>query len=113
MLRAEFDAACKECSKSYNPESVTDEMYATIEFVYVWYPTISDQNGKSEIAHLYITFGWAIIQDMYPRALEASRIENEIAEVRKSLTRLQENRVKIANGMASNAGEAKFVYGDA
>lgn len=37
MLRTEFDAACKECSKSYKPESVTDEMYSTIEFVYVWY----------------------------------------------------------------------------
>lgn len=75
-------------------------------------PTISNQNGKSEIAYLYTRFGWAIIQDMYARALAASILDSEIKEARKAMTKLQENKVKLTEGTAWRTEVDKFVYDD-
>ena len=112
MLRTEFDEACKKCSKSYDPATVSPEMYSVLEFVYTWYPTISNHDGKKQIAYLYITFGWGIIQDMYARAHEAQILESNISQARQDLDKLIEQRAMLIKGEAWRSRVDKFEYYD-
>jgi len=111
MLRHEFDTACKEINKNYNPAQVSIEMYKKIETVYNWYPTISNAHGKDEIAHLYVTFGFAIIQDMYARAMECSRLSDEIAEHKKMIGMYETKQSQLLTGAAHKVdGDVEWTY---
>lgn len=110
MVRHEFDEACKKCCSSYDPATVSSDMYSVIEYVYMWYPTISNSNGKNEIAYLYTTFGWGIIQDMYARAHEACKIEEHIREANNDLQKLLEQRDMLIRGDNYRSRVDKFEY---
>lgn len=98
MNRAEFDKACTEICIDYWPGSVTDEMFDDINFVYTWYPTISETKGKQQIALLYTSFGFAIIQDMMDRAQEAYRIDRLIHEAKQQLAEATEKKHQLSSG---------------
>ena len=66
----------KEFEKLVGKE-VDDFEYTLIETVYTWYPTISNTNGKQEIATLYSIGGIRLIKDMYATAMAAQSIMNE------------------------------------
>lgn len=111
MLRHEFDTACKGIDKNYNPAQVSSEMYRTIETVYNWYPSISNAHGKDEIAYLYITFGFAIIQDMYARAVECTKIYDQIAEYKKRIEVCETKQSQLLTGAATKSDEVvKWTY---
>lgn len=103
MQRAEFDNECEKINDNYDPFLVTDEMYSKIEYVYTWYPTISEVTGKQQIAWLYLNFGFSIIQDMYQRAAEVAKLDKRIAEARSGLNKLEEMRAKLAAGSISSS----------
>lgn len=69
-------------------KTVTDEQYKVIEYVYTYYPAISDITGKDQIALLYDVFGMTIIKDMYPRAHRADVLEKELRAARTRLDNL-------------------------
>ncbi len=64
---------------------VSDEEYGTIEYVYTWYPTISETEGKAQIAKLYTDFGMPIIEDMVGRAGKMEKAERDLQLFRKEL----------------------------
>lgn len=103
MQREEFDSECEKINANYDPFLVTDEMYSKIEYVYTWYPTISEVIGKQQIARLYLNFGYSIIQDMYPRAVEAEKIDKRIAEARSELGKLEGMRSELVSGSISSS----------
>lgn len=92
MNREEFDGACLYLDNKYDSKQVTDEMFDDINFVYTWYPTISETSGKQQIAYLYVTFGFAVIQDMMDRAQEAYRIDRLIHEAKQQLAEATEQK---------------------
>ena len=110
MTREEFDKACSSVSVYYRREHVTDAMFDDINFVYTWYPTISDIEGKEQIAILYTSFGFAIIQDMYKRASEACRLQKEISEVKERLRSLQVNSSQLRNGNGAVMAGSDWSY---
>lgn len=110
MNREEFDRECQRISKDYHAASVTDEMFSDINFVYTWYPTVSETEGKQQIAYLYITFGFAIIQDMHDRAREALKIDHEIARARERLRRREDQQSQLRNGIASKSSASEWSY---
>ena len=65
--------------------TVSDEDYKVIEYVYNFYPTISETNGKFQIASIYVYGGMTVINDMLPRAKKALEIEEEIANRKVAL----------------------------
>lgn len=73
--------------KAINGQDVTvsDEDYKIIEYVYNFYPTISETNGKFQIATIYVYGGMAVILDMVSRARRAQELESEIRNKRESL----------------------------
>lgn len=87
MTKEEFTALLQR--------KVTDAEYADIEFVYNWYPSISNTDGKDQIAYLYNTFGMRIIRDMMPTAKKAMELDNEILATKHRLEELQEEYAKL------------------
>ncbi len=76
---------------------ISDEEYSTIEYVYTWYPTISETGGKDQIADLYVSFGMPLIEDMVERAGQMEKLETELGVARNQVTIVQ-NRIKELRG---------------
>jgi len=79
---------------------ISDEDYRTIEYVYTWYPTISETNGKDQIADLYLSFGMPIIEDMVERAGQMENLDKDLKRVQAQLTAIQD-RIKMLRGEES------------
>ena len=77
MSREEFEA---KLGREVNPAE-----YKDIEYVYTFHPSISDTDGKKQIADLYKLGGIRLIRDMIPTARKAQEIEDEIRELNLQL----------------------------
>ncbi len=73
----------------------TEEEFEKIQFVYDYHPSISNTEGKDQIAMLYSTFGMRIICDMRETAKRAQGLESDrrrlkaqIAEIERELEEL-------------------------
>lgn len=78
--------------------AITDKEYSVIEKVYTFHPSISDKNGKADIAKLYVMFGWAVIMDMLPRAELMAKKERELVDAKLSVLAVQQDMYIIKNG---------------
>ena len=88
MLREEFNKLVSEKMYDGKPFDIGDEEYKVIETVYCFHPSISETNGKEQVANLYIDFGFVIFLDMLPRARVIANIEHERVELNKKLEEL-------------------------
>ena len=89
MTKQEFKALTKR--------SFTDNAYLDIETVYTFHPSISETEGKKQIASLYDTFGMRIIKDMLPTAEKAKEYEERIAQKRHELEALRDELNELKN----------------
>lgn len=105
MTREEFEnkarQICESTGKKFNAPT-TDEM-KIIEYVYMYYPSISNIDGKNQIAYLYVNFGMRIIWDMRNTAhvMESYEIKERKLKERKlkaELSRLNDSREAFING---------------
>lgn len=110
MNREEFDKECRSINKNYNSAQVTDEMFDDIDFVYTWYPTIAEVEGKMQIAYLYMTFGFSIIQDMESRAREALKVDHEIHRLRDELRLSEVKYSQLKRGFANKQTNGTWSY---
>lgn len=78
-------------------KQVSDEDYSTVNYVYTWYPTISETEGKAQIAKLYTDFGMSLIEDMAWRAGQMEKSDKALRENRRSYVRIQ-NQIKELRG---------------
>lgn len=76
----------------------TEEEFKIIEFVYNYHPSISDVDGKKQIADLYSAFGMRLIRDMLPTAKKAEALENEIRIAIARLKDLSEKYEDLKSG---------------
>lgn len=74
---------------------ISDADYKIIEFVYSFYPTLSEVNGKKEIAGIYTFGGMTVINDMFARAKEAQKCEQAIASCKGELNRLSNEYIAL------------------
>lgn len=63
----------------------TEKEYKVIEHVYTFHPSISETEGKQQVAYLYENFGMSIFRDMEARAdymrAKEGELQKAIAEV--------------------------------
>ena len=71
----------KEFEKLVGKE-VDDFEYTMVEEVYTWHPSISETNGKQEIATIFKIGGIRIIKDMYATAKCAMNIQHQKDKMR-------------------------------
>lgn len=93
MTKQEFKALTKR--------DFTDDEYEIIEYVYNFHPSISETEGKKQIAYLFDNYGIRIIADMMPTAVKAREYEELIAKKRHELEELQEAYNKLKNPSAA------------
>lgn len=96
MTREEF---VKELEPYAPLNTPTPEEYKVIEKVYQWYPTISETKGKTQVAHLYATFGMVIFHDMAPTADMAARLESDIRDTKRELSNLLDQYEDLKRGL--------------
>lgn len=93
MTKQEFKALTKR--------DFTDAEYTAIETVYTFHPSISETEGKKQIATLYDTYGIRIIADMLPTANKAREYEENITKKRHELEELQEEFKKFKHPLGA------------
>lgn len=79
----------------------TESEYKDIEFVYTFHPSISNTEGKTQIAQLYKIGGMRLIKDMLPTARKAQELDNKIMAANANLMRLKRQSEMLANGEES------------
>lgn len=90
MLREEFNELISKKLFDGKPFDIGDEEYKVIETVYCFHPSISDTDGKKQVADLYANFGFVIFLDMLPRAKVIENIYYERMKIEQSLKELEE-----------------------
>ena len=90
MTKSEFiekvQEYCEPMKKS--APGFTDQDYKLIEKVYTFHPSISETDGKRQVAMLFVEFGMRIFRDMVATAEQAEKIEDEIRIMRIQLSDL-------------------------
>lgn len=102
MNREEFELQCKRIDPNYDGSKLSEDEYKMIEYVYTWYPTISEVSGKEQIANLYMSLGFCIIQDMYSRACEIEQLDTTHNKLLQELKRVEHKRRQLATGRCSS-----------
>ena len=67
---------------------VSEQDWDIINVVYTFHPSISETEGKKQIAYLYSNFGMRIIRDMEATARRAAYLEAGIQKARNNLDAL-------------------------
>nr|DAP06899.1 MAG TPA: hypothetical protein [Caudoviricetes sp.] len=104
MTREEFETNLKEIQAQgcmLCMPMPTEQEYKAIEYVYTFHPSISETEGKKQVAYLYENFGMSIFKDMEARAdymrVKEWELQKAIAEVER--IRKQMEKVKAGGEM--------------
>lgn len=92
MMKYEFEERLNDIEGM--KRTVTDEEYKLIEHVYAFHPSISETEGKRQVALLYHEFGIRIFKDMAETAERNRELEADIkrleAEIDKASHELRD-----------------------
>ena len=90
MTRQEFESRIDS--------NVTAEEYSLIEYVYTFHPSISNTEGKDQIAGIYKIGGMRLIKDMIPTAQKAEQLEKDIHKTTANLQDLRNQYKELKEG---------------
>lgn len=85
MTKQEFESALHAYRNM--KEAISPQDYALIEKVYAFHPSISETDGKAQVAMLYAEFGIRIFKDMEATADKAVILEKSIHTKRNELAK--------------------------
>ncbi len=90
MMKSEFVSKVRDLGGHIDEDELTKEDYGTIEFVYMYHPSVPEVNGKEAIARIWmLPGGMRIIRDMVATAEKAREIEDEERKIRAQISQLQ------------------------
>lgn len=75
--------------------NATAQEYSIVEYVYSWHPSISDRDGKKQMAWLFDNLGMRVICDMCNTAEKAQRIDEHIRDHERQLADYREQLEKL------------------
>lgn len=96
MMKYEFEEKLREIEPI--DRTVTDAEYQLIEYIYTFHPSISETEGKRQVAGLYHEFGIRIFKDMKPTADRNRELEVEIGRARHNLQSLLDEADELRKG---------------
>lgn len=107
MTREEFTSEAKQICRSTGIKfnAPTTEQMKLIDYVYLYHPSISNANGKYQIAYLYVVFGMRLIMDMRNTAHVMEDYEIKERKLKAELNKLKDDRECFLSGLeeCSNA----------
>ena len=77
---------------------ISQKDYSIVEHVYTWHPSISEVEGKEQIAELYKSFGMPIIKNMMEAANYAETLDRAMAQVQRQVEELRKRIIRVAKG---------------
>ncbi len=83
----------------------TNEEYKTIEYVYVWHPSINGYEEQEQIARLYREFGMRIIYDMEDTARKMESLNEARIKAKKTLEDVEKEIVELICGRKTGEPE--------
>lgn len=107
MTREEFENKARQICDSTGIRfcSPTTEQMKLIDYVYMYHPSISNVDGKFQIAYLYVVFGMRLILDMRNTAHMMEDYEIKERNLKEELSKLKDDRECFISGweVCSNA----------
>lgn len=101
MLKEEFESRINA--------TVDMKTYDLVNFIYANHPSISDTNGKNQVAGLWLNFGITIFKDMYARASRAAELERRKSSLRRYILDCQRRIVKCDELLADLAAGGDLI----
>jgi len=101
MTREEFVNKARQICDSTGikfSSPTTDEM-KLIDYVYMYHPSISNIDGKDQIAYLYVHFGMRLIRDMRNTAHVMEDYEIKERKLKAELNKLKDDRECFLSGL--------------
>lgn len=100
MTREEFESKAREVCEStgHSFRSPNAEDMKLIDYVYMYHPSISNVQGKGQIAYLYVIFGMRLIRDMENTARVMENYEIKQRKLREELKKLDDDMEDFVNG---------------
>lgn len=77
---------------------ISQKDYSIVEHVYTWHPSISEVEGKEQIAELYKSFGMPIIKNMMETANYAETLDRAMAQAQRQVEELRKRIIRVAKG---------------
>lgn len=77
---------------------ISQKDYSIVEHVYTWHPSISEVEGKKQIAELYKSFGMPIIKNMMEAANYAETLDRAMAQAQRQVEELRKRIIRVAKG---------------
>lgn len=101
MTREEFTDKARQICDSLGIQfsTPTTEQMKLIDYVYMYHPSISNADGKSQIAYLYVVFGMRLILDMRNTAHVMEDYENKERKLKTELNKLKDDRECFVSGL--------------
>lgn len=101
MTREEFTDKARQICDSLGIQfsTPTTEQMELIDYVYMYHPSISNVDGKSQIAYLYVVFGMRLILDMRNTAYVMEDYENKERKLKAELNKLKDDRECFVSGL--------------
>jgi len=97
MMKYEFEEKLNEIEPI--KRTVSDADYKIIEYVYTFHPSISETDGKRQVAQLYHEFGIRIFKDMTGTARRNEELEDAIRRTRGQLQKLLDEADELRRGL--------------
>ena len=88
MTKQEFERILNYGKRDSDKKYITIEEYRLVEKIYTFHPSISETQGKAQVADLYDVFGIRVFKDMEPTADKARQLEDEIHKKKYELNGL-------------------------
>ena len=77
---------------------ISQKDYSIVEHVYTWHPSISEVEGKEQIAELYKSFGMPIIKNMMEAANYAETLDRAMTQAQRQVEELRKRIIRVAKG---------------
>lgn len=90
MMKSEFEELIGK--------EVSNKEYSEIEFVYTWHPSISETEGKKQIANLYQMFGMTVIKNMIETASIMQELDKEKRKAVQLLNSINKRIERVCKG---------------
>lgn len=87
---------------------ISQKDYSIVEHVYTWHPSISEVEGKEQIAELYKSFGMPIIKNMMEAANYAETLDRAMAQAQRQV--LDRHNAEMEAAKAADEDGTGFLY---
>ena len=106
MTKEEFETRVT-CLGSEKP--VSNDEFKIINYVYTFHPAISETEGKSQVAWLFVNLGMRVFNDMTETAKSTEELESRMRSLEHEMDAYEAEYMALKNGFVKGGNYAELV----